>query len=131
MGRGPLIGRLIVMRRWDPSTNFVRDLLTTVPIRIRLHWLPPQLWCSSAIMKLASGVGKPLRADPLTAWKERLSYARIFLEISATDVLVEELEIELPSGKMFFQKVEYEWVPPMLWTHYFSMSKNSKERDTS
>ncbi|KAJ6846309.1 uncharacterized protein M6B38_279700 [Iris pallida] len=50
--------------------------------------------------------------DPLNTRKERLSCTRFFLKIIAIDVLVEELEIELPNGKTLVQKVEYEWVPP-------------------
>ncbi|KAL9691262.1 hypothetical protein QQ045_011682 [Rhodiola kirilowii] len=60
---------------------------------------------------LASTVGKPLRTDAFTTSGEKLSYARVLIEIYAANELKSEVWIKGPRGSRFYQKIEYEWVP--------------------
>ncbi|KAL9249473.1 hypothetical protein AKJ16_DCAP14614 [Drosera capensis] len=59
--------------------------------------------------KIANKVGYPIRTDQMTASKERISYARVLVDIDTTKDIVEEVEIKAPGGVMITQKVYYEW----------------------
>ncbi|KAL9690072.1 hypothetical protein QQ045_010465 [Rhodiola kirilowii] len=61
---------------------------------------------------LSSKVSKPLRTDGFTAIVEKLAYARVLIEIYASNEIKSKVWIKGPRGTRFYQKIEYEWVPP-------------------
>jgi len=75
-----------------------RDILTTMPIWIRLPELNLKLWDKEAFDAIASVVGNPLKLDEPTAKETRLSYARILVEINANTELPKEAIIKMQSG---------------------------------
>src|SRR5436190_22347069 len=104
-------GRLLVMKQWSPTSTFDREVLSSLPLWIRLPSLPLKLWSKKAISEICSAIGRPIKLDALTAKNERLLYARAFVEISAAtpppasiNIFIEGKEITLP--------IEYEWIPP-------------------
>lgn len=48
--------------------------------------------------------------DKLTKTLDRISFARILVEIDIAKELVRSIEIELPSGKVINQPIHYEFV---------------------
>lgn len=58
-------------------------------------------------------MGRPISSDKLTQTKERLSYARVLVEveIDAAKELVRNVRIRLPNGIAFDQEVLYEYEP--------------------
>src|SRR5436190_21684519 len=104
-------GRLMILKQWTPASTFDRDVLSSLPIWIRIPSLPLKVWSKKAISEICSAIGKPIQMDSLTAKHERLLYARALVEVSASkpppstiDVIIEEAEYKLP--------IEYEWIPP-------------------
>lgn len=65
------------------------------------------------MMRLACLIGTPLKADEATMRRSRVGYARVFVEIAAGRELPTTLEYEVPSGDIYTQRVEYEWIPPL------------------
>lgn len=61
--------------------------------------------------KIASKVGKPILTDKLTSTKERLSYARVLVEVDESKELVQTNHMKLPTGKSRNQEVVYEHIP--------------------
>lgn len=57
-------------------------------------------------------IGKPLYIDIATARKERIEYARCFVEIDASDPLPKEVSLAILNGGEINIPVEYKWVPP-------------------
>src|SRR5436189_3336841 len=76
-------GRLMILKQWTSASTFDRDVLSSLPLWIRIPSLPLKLWSKKAISEICSVIGRPIKLDPLTAKKERLLYARAFVEISA------------------------------------------------
>ena len=59
--RGPyfIYGKLIILKKWNKKINFDKDLLSTMPICIRLPELNLTLWDKDAFSAIASEVGMP------------------------------------------------------------------------
>ncbi|XP_074318667.1 uncharacterized protein LOC141655486 [Silene latifolia] len=64
-----------------------------------------------ALSKIASKLGKPLYADPVTTHKERLGFARILVELDVFKPIPEELLLHSPFGGSFLQRIVVEWMP--------------------
>lgn len=104
-------GRLLILKKWSPASTFDRDVLSSLPLWIRIPSLPLKIWSRQALSEICSAIGKPIQLDALTANHERLLYARAFVEISASkpppsqvDIIIEGITHKLP--------IEYEWIPP-------------------
>jgi len=65
--KGPWLfdGRLVVPRRRNENLGLDRDLISPVPIWIRLSFLDLKLWSRGIISRIASMVGTPLYMDGL------------------------------------------------------------------
>jgi hypothetical protein len=63
------------------------------------------------LSKLASVLGKPIQCDKLTSTKERLSYARVLVEVDLLADLRSSINVVLPSGSPLIQRVIYETLP--------------------
>lgn len=61
--------------------------------------------------KIAGMVGNPLKADMATIQKDRLTYARVLIEMPLTKEYPKDIMFENEMGKIVHQKVEYEWKP--------------------
>lgn len=105
-------GKLIIVRKRSDSLKMDIDLLTTMPIWVRLPCVNLKLWDREAFSVMASIIGKPIKMDAATTLKTRLNYARLLVEVSANDELPDEINLTLCNGENVIQKVEYEWVPP-------------------
>ncbi|XP_020251080.1 uncharacterized protein LOC109828511 [Asparagus officinalis] len=105
-------GRLIILKKWSENIDLERELLTSVPVWIRLPSLHLKLWSNNIIGRIASLVGNPLYIDQATATGERLAFARCFVEISSKAKLPTTVKLDLGNGEWLETSVEYEWIPP-------------------
>ncbi|KAG5580205.1 hypothetical protein H5410_050832 [Solanum commersonii] len=58
-----LLRRPIIMKPWVPEFNFNEDILTTIPLWIKLPTLPLNCWNLVVLSKIGSSLGKPLYVD--------------------------------------------------------------------
>ena len=118
MERGPWMfgGKSIVLQQWNPHFLFDRNKITTLPVWIRLRGLPFPLWTRPGLSLAASMVGRPVACDEHTHFCTRLDYARICIEVDATQPYVFSFEMDTPlSDKPIRVEVEYEWRPTMVF----------------
>ena len=85
--------------------------MTQVPVWIKFSNMPLKCWTPRCLSKLASVLGKPIQCDKLTSTKERLSYARVLLEVDLLADLRSSINVTLPNGNPFIQRVIYETLP--------------------
>ncbi|KAM3233563.1 hypothetical protein P3L10_018922 [Capsicum annuum] len=64
-----------------------------------------------SLSRIGSGLGVPLYADNCTTTVDRISYARVLVEMDITKDFPKEIKVEDPTGRIFGQPIEYEWVP--------------------
>ncbi|PWA67234.1 hypothetical protein CTI12_AA318980 [Artemisia annua] len=116
----------LVLNIWEPGIWLEKTEPTAIPIWVCVYNIPMELCNGNGIGKIMSGVGKPMVMDRMT--KERclkkagkLDFARVLVEVSASEDLPNVLEIEYPPmgnrpAKIGKLDVKYQWKPP-LCTH--------------
>lgn len=85
--------------------------MAQLPIWIRLPGLKLHLSSDKMLSKIASLIGKSLFTDRMTAKIERLTNARVHMEINLGSELPDEIPIYDQDGKTTRRIVEYEWSP--------------------
>ncbi|GKE83239.1 zinc knuckle CX2CX4HX4C containing protein [Tanacetum coccineum] len=104
------------------STSLLKEELTRIPIWVKLHDVPLQVYEEDGISLIATFIGKPIMLDSYTSsmcndsWG-RSSFARCLIEVNSEADLVDIVTIGIPSlTRDDFTKetirVEYEWRPP-------------------
>lgn len=61
--------------------------------------------------RIGSGLGVSLFADECTTKVEMISYVRLLVELDLTKPMPKPIKVMVPIGKIFDQKVAYDWVP--------------------
>ncbi|GKC38522.1 zinc knuckle CX2CX4HX4C containing protein [Tanacetum coccineum] len=116
----------IIFKKWSMSTSLLKEELTRIPIWVKLHDVPLQVFEEDGISLIATFIRKPIMLDSYTSsmckdsWG-RSSFTRCLIEVnseanSEAD-LVDSVTIGIPSltGDDFTKEticVEYEWRPP-------------------
>ncbi|GJY62492.1 zinc knuckle CX2CX4HX4C containing protein [Tanacetum coccineum] len=121
---GPWLIRksLIILKKWTIDTRLLKEELTRIPIWVKLHDVPIQVFEEDGISLIATFIGKPVMLDSYTSsmcnesWG-RSSFARCLTKVNSEADLVDVVTIGIPSlSRDGFTKetirVEYEWRPP-------------------
>ncbi|KAG5548896.1 hypothetical protein RHGRI_014302 [Rhododendron griersonianum] len=95
------------------------DQPSKIPIWVKLHDLPFELWNQECLSRVASTIGKPLHVDQATArtakqpglLHTKSTKARICIEVSAEEVLPDEVTV-IVAGESVVVPVEYQVLPP-------------------
>lgn len=95
--------------KWSPTFSPKKES-AVVPVWIGFPELPAHLFDKSAIYSIASLIGNPLNLDDFTAFRSKLSCARVCVEIDLTKPRVDEIGLGI-KGVEIVQKVIYENVP--------------------
>ncbi|KAG5614545.1 hypothetical protein H5410_014369 [Solanum commersonii] len=106
-----LNNRPIIVKVWSPEFDFNKEVLQTIPIWVKYPNLPLSCWCMDSLSRISSGLGEPLYADECTTKVDRISFAKVLIEMDVARELPRKLKVEDPSGRCFEQVVQYEWVP--------------------
>ncbi|XP_056697410.1 uncharacterized protein [Spinacia oleracea] len=105
-------GKPMIVKPWTTSFNFQEEILRVVPVWVRLPNLPLSCWGADSLSRIGSLLGDPLFADDCTSKQQRISFARILIEVDVTGDLPKYVQIQDPLGNIVKQVVEYEWLPP-------------------
>ncbi|XP_043696883.1 uncharacterized protein LOC122647587 [Telopea speciosissima] len=105
--------RPMILRPWSPEACLQRVDLCSVPIWVSLPNLPFHFWSSEALSSIGSVIRKPIMTDKMTRSMERLSYARMCVEVSADNDLPSSIPVYGDEGFAFNQFVVYDWKPPL------------------
>jgi len=110
---GPYLvyGRPLILRSMSEYFDFSTSEMTQVPVWIKFPNLPLKCWTPRCLSKLASVLGKPIQSDKLTATKERVSYARVLVEVDLLANLRSSVNVTLPNGSTHIQRIIYETLP--------------------
>ncbi|XP_074315737.1 uncharacterized protein LOC141651945 [Silene latifolia] len=101
----------LILKQWSPSFSMEMEKVAKVSIWILFPGLDPYLWSDVVLSKMASKVGKPLFADPVSTAKSKLSFARVLVEADVSHDLPTHVNINTPHLGQVSQKIIYEWLP--------------------
>ncbi|GKC15814.1 zinc knuckle CX2CX4HX4C containing protein [Tanacetum coccineum] len=112
----------IILKKWSMFTSLQKEELMRIPIWVKLHDVPLQVFEEDGISLIATFIGKPIMLDSYTSsmckdsWG-RSSFARCLIEVNLEADLVDVVTIGIPflTGDDFTKetiRVEYEWRPP-------------------
>lgn len=99
----------LILQEWRPDFDLKKDMLSTIPIWVKLPKLPLHLWGETSLNKIGSAIGIPLVTDECTTHRLRVSYARILVEVDITQKMLDEITITDNKGLKRKQPIEYEW----------------------
>ncbi|GKA25103.1 polypyrimidine tract-binding protein homolog 2 isoform X1 [Tanacetum coccineum] len=91
----------IILKKWSISTSLLKEELTQIPIWVKLHDVPLQVFKDDGISLIASYLGKPIMLDSYTSlmckdsWG-RSSFARCLIEINSATDFKESITIGIP-----------------------------------
>ncbi|GKB85326.1 zinc knuckle CX2CX4HX4C containing protein [Tanacetum coccineum] len=116
----------IILKKWSMKTSLQKEELTRIPIWVKLHDVPIQVFEEDGISLIATYLGKPIMLDSYISamckdsWG-RSSFARCLIEINSETDFKESITIGIPEldGPGFIKetiRVEYEWKPPRCHT---------------
>ncbi|KAK6159899.1 hypothetical protein DH2020_003280 [Rehmannia glutinosa] len=86
-------GRPLLLKPLPKFFNIGDDDIRSVPVWINLPYLPWEFWNEKAIEKIASLVGTPITTNRLTRTKDKMEYARVFVEVDVSKELTRSVNI--------------------------------------
>ncbi|KAI8527740.1 hypothetical protein RHMOL_Rhmol12G0097800 [Rhododendron molle] len=116
--------KLLVLKQWSPQMKFEKEQFTKVPVWVQFHQVPLEMWNEEGLSYIASAVGVPLFADSPTENCQRLSYARLCIEVDVGVDLPDTVDVEYANGCQVTVGVKYQWKPAKcLNCHVFGHSE--------
>ncbi|GJS91495.1 sodium/hydrogen exchanger 6 [Tanacetum coccineum] len=126
---------LIILKKWSVNTSLKKEEMSRIPIWVKLHDVPIQVFKEDGISLISSYLGKLIMLDSYTttmckeSWG-RSSFARCLIEINAEVEFTESITIGIPEleGTDYIKetiRVKYEWKPPRL-----NKKRNNKKNAT-
>ncbi|XP_019263541.1 PREDICTED: uncharacterized protein LOC109241271 [Nicotiana attenuata] len=119
----------IIMRVWSTDFDFNKEVLQIISVWVRYPNLPLNCWGVKSLSRISSGLGIPFYADACTTQLDRISYARVLIEMDVTKDLPKAIKVTDPNGREFLQEVAYDWVPEFCHT-CIQMGHQSTEEET-
>ena len=105
LGRRP-----VLVRKWDESFDFRRDISRVVPVWVLLLHLPTKFWGVESLSSIDSLLGIPIAADDCTSKQSRVNYVPILVEVDVSKPLPMVLMVEDEDGKVYEQDFFIEWI---------------------
>lgn len=103
-----LFNRPIILRAWSIEFDFNEEVLRTIPLWVKLLNLPLNYSSDKPIRKIGSVLRKPIHVDNCTSKAERISYARLLVEMDVTRPLPGIIKVCDPTGKVIDQSLVYD-----------------------
>jgi len=110
-------GRPLIIKCWEPGMNLAKDTHSSIPLWIKIHNIPLEGWSLKGISIMASHIGRPLYADPMTEDRSRLGYARVCVDVNASSKFPKYIDIDQgydeSTGERRLSRlpIEYQWIP--------------------
>ncbi|GJX66997.1 cytokinin dehydrogenase 3-like protein [Tanacetum coccineum] len=113
---------LLILKKWHPDENLLKEDVNNIPVWVKLHDVPVTAFSDDGLSAIATKLGTLLMLDSYTAdmcmqsWG-RSSYARVMIELRADVELKDNIVMAMPKITRKGQytcnvRVEYEWKPP-------------------
>nr|GEV05673.1 glucomannan 4-beta-mannosyltransferase 9-like [Tanacetum cinerariifolium] len=92
---------LLILKKWHPDENLLKEDVSTVPVWVKLHGVPVTAFNEDGLSAIATKLGTPLMLDSNTSdmciqsWG-RSSYARVMIKLRADVELKDKIVMAMP-----------------------------------
>ncbi|GKC08103.1 glucomannan 4-beta-mannosyltransferase 9-like protein [Tanacetum coccineum] len=92
---------LLILKKWHPNENLLKEDVSTIPVWVKLHGVPVTTFSENDLSAIATKLGTPLMLDSYTSdmciqsWC-RSSYARAMIELRADVDLKVNIVMAMP-----------------------------------
>ncbi|GJT48763.1 retrotransposon protein, putative, ty1-copia subclass [Tanacetum coccineum] len=96
----------IILKKWNPDVNLLKEDAGSVSVWVKLHGVPVAAFSEDGLSVITTKLGTPIMLDSYTAdmclqsWG-RLSYARVMIELRADVELKDATVVEYPKNLGF------------------------------
>lgn len=103
----------IILQPWYEGIKLEKTGFSKLPLWVKIHDIPFSYWTSiNGLCYVASGVGKPLQLDHITAKLDPMPYAKMLIEVDASVALPSTLNVAVLNSdgiteSLIESKVEY------------------------
>lgn len=115
LNRGPWIiggNKTLILKEWSTCMKIDWSLFESVPVWIKILDIDPIFLSLKHMLNVIGNmIGKPIRKDHITNDVEKLSYARMLVEVTPKEAKRSEVVLENYKGMIYTHKVEFEWLP--------------------
>lgn len=91
----------VIVREWSSDFDMEKCNPDTIPVWIKLPKLDLLYWSSHTLSKVVSAIGTPLVTDSLTKSRDKLSYARVLVDVKVGIKMKHILSLRLPGGGIY------------------------------
>ncbi|GKB77476.1 retrotransposon protein, putative, ty1-copia subclass, partial [Tanacetum coccineum] len=94
----------LILKKWHPDENLLKEDVSTVPVWVKLHGVLVRAFSDDGLSDIATKLGTPQMFDSYTSdmcmqsW-ERSSYARVMIELRADVKLKDNIVVAMPRIK--------------------------------
>ncbi|XP_060183267.1 uncharacterized protein LOC132613254 [Lycium barbarum] len=86
--------RPVIIKPWAADFNFCDEVLRTIPIWFKFPNLPLNCWSMDSLSRISSGLGNPIYANACTTTMDRISFARVLIEVDITQPLPKKINVK-------------------------------------
>ncbi|KAK6791684.1 hypothetical protein RDI58_010765 [Solanum bulbocastanum] len=94
----------IIVKVWSVDFNFNKEVLQTVRIWVKYPNLSLNCWSMDWLSIISSGLGVPVYVDECTTKVEKISFAKVLVEMDVARELPKKLKVEDPNGRALNKK---------------------------
>ncbi|GJX74985.1 hypothetical protein Tco_0313580 [Tanacetum coccineum] len=113
---------LLILRKWNPDVDLLKEDGGNVPVWVKLHGVPVTAFSKDGLIVIVTKLGTLLLLDSYTfdmclqSW-DRSSYARVMIELRGDVELKDTIVVAMHKimKERYYTciiRVEYEWKPP-------------------
>ncbi|KAK8709097.1 hypothetical protein V6N13_060127 [Hibiscus sabdariffa] len=102
----------LILRKWTPNLKSLEFSMCKLPVWVHLSGVPLELFTNLGLSYISSALGTPLYMDSITACRQRVSYAKVCVEVAADYKFPKFLDVKLRDGAIATVRVEVPWFPP-------------------
>ncbi|GAB2278641.1 hypothetical protein Dimus_013318 [Dionaea muscipula] len=103
-------GKPFLLRKWECLLSLTKETLSKIPVWASFFNVLLEYWTAAGLSRIASVIGQPIHLDRYTASRERLSYARVCIEVDAAGPCHREVRLRCGDREVLV-KVKFDWFP--------------------
>lgn len=107
--------RVLFVMKWNPNFNPNTQVVTYVPMWVRLPGLPCQFWHDEVLAGIGNWIENLIIIDKATRAKSLMIFARLCVSISPSSNLLDSINL-VSELEVWSQPIEYE-KPPHICNH--------------